>query len=93
MFQKETKDKDVVTETDYPEGFCKEPFSTYEGHTGDVLDLSWSKVNIYFFEKYSFSQLSIFFFRTINILFQNYQFFFHTKLMNDLFKVIFVSLF
>lgn len=78
MFQKETKDKDVVTETDYPEGFCKEPFSTYEGHTGDVLDLSWSKVNIYFFE---------------NILFQNYQFFFHIKLMNDPFKVIFISLF
>ncbi|CAB4024963.1 WD repeat-containing 44 [Paramuricea clavata] len=41
--EKETKDKDGVTETDYPEGFCKEPFCTYEGHTGDVLDLSWSK--------------------------------------------------
>lgn len=48
LFQKETKDKDGVTETDYPEGFCKEPFCTYEGHTGDVLDLSWSKV-LYFY--------------------------------------------
>ena len=38
------KDKDYPLETDYPEGFCKEPFCTYEGHSGDVLDLSWSKV-------------------------------------------------
>ena len=49
LFQKETKDKDSVTETDYPEGFCKEPFCTYEGHSGDVLDLSWSKVFFYNF--------------------------------------------
>ena len=54
LFQKETKDKDGVTDTDYPEGFYKEPFCTYEGHTGDVLDLSWSKVFFHFYINVSF---------------------------------------
>ena len=44
QFQKDKDPTSVAPETDYPEGFCKEPFCTYRGHIGDVLDLSWSKV-------------------------------------------------
>lgn len=47
MFFTQKDSKDVVIEQDdYPEGFYKAPFCSYEGHGSDVLDLSWSKVYI-----------------------------------------------
>ncbi|XP_046854421.1 WD repeat-containing protein 44-like isoform X2 [Xenia sp. Carnegie-2017] len=40
--EKDSKDV-VIEQDDYPEGFYKAPFCSYEGHGSDVLDLSWSK--------------------------------------------------